>query len=205
MYLPIESQHFFPIYPCLFLLPSVSIEKEHEHLIFVPSLLCGMMFSLLYNALTQYSLINDKSNSNILSGRLALLVSFAATVFIASYSTMTMLCTNKPDCNEIHPYVVWVPVSGCVCCCSSGWCAWRFKTSTATVAFISPHYFLNPTSYYLHTIKFSIPVHLIWSPLLDSPCIVLVTSRPFGLDQSVCACVCVFCSFLPAQFISSHP
>lgn len=69
-----------------------------------------MMFSLLYNGLTQYSLINDKSNSNILSGRLALLVSFAATIFIFSYSTMTIICTNKPDCNEIHPYVVWVPV-----------------------------------------------------------------------------------------------
>ncbi|MPC25017.1 CAS1 domain-containing protein 1 [Portunus trituberculatus] len=76
------------------------------------SLLYGMMFSLVYNALTQYSLINDQSNSNILSGRLALLVSFAATVFIASYTTMTVICTNKPDCNEIHPYVVWVPITG---------------------------------------------------------------------------------------------
>ncbi|KAK8395993.1 hypothetical protein O3P69_005223 [Scylla paramamosain] len=76
------------------------------------SLLYGMMFSLVYNGLTQYSLINDQSNSNILSGRLALLVSFAATVFIASYTTMTVICTNKPDCNEIHPYVVWVPITG---------------------------------------------------------------------------------------------
>ena len=71
-----------------------------------------MVFGLIYIGLTQYSLINDKSGSNLLlSGRLALLVSFVATVFIASYSTMTYLCTNKPDCNEIHPYVVWVPVS----------------------------------------------------------------------------------------------
>ncbi|XP_071552262.1 N-acetylneuraminate (7)9-O-acetyltransferase [Panulirus ornatus] len=76
------------------------------------SILYGMVFSLLYNGLTQYSLIDDKSGSNLMGGRLALLVSFIATIFIASYSTMTLLCTNKPDCNEIHPYVVWVPILG---------------------------------------------------------------------------------------------
>ncbi|XP_045612302.2 N-acetylneuraminate (7)9-O-acetyltransferase [Procambarus clarkii] len=76
------------------------------------SLLYGMIFSLLYNGLAQYSLIDDKSGSNLMGGRLALLVSFVATVFIASYSTMTFICTNKPDCNEIHPYVVWVPILG---------------------------------------------------------------------------------------------
>ncbi|XP_069959056.1 N-acetylneuraminate (7)9-O-acetyltransferase isoform X1 [Cherax quadricarinatus] len=76
------------------------------------SLLYGMIFALLYNGLAQYSLIDDKSGSNLMGGRLALLVSFIATVFIASYSTMTLICTNKPDCNEIHPYVAWVPILG---------------------------------------------------------------------------------------------
>nr|XP_027211250.1 N-acetylneuraminate 9-O-acetyltransferase-like [Penaeus vannamei] len=76
------------------------------------SLLYGMVFALLYFALTQYSLIDDKSGSNLLGGRLALAVSFVATIFIVSYSSMTFICSTKPDCNEIHPFVAWVPITG---------------------------------------------------------------------------------------------
>ncbi|XP_064107706.1 N-acetylneuraminate 9-O-acetyltransferase-like isoform X1 [Macrobrachium nipponense] len=76
------------------------------------SLLYGMVFCLLYHGLTQYGIIDDKSGSNLMGGRLALLVSCVATIFIVSYTTMALLCTNKPDCNEIHPYVVWVPILG---------------------------------------------------------------------------------------------
>ncbi|CAL4067516.1 unnamed protein product, partial [Meganyctiphanes norvegica] len=76
------------------------------------SLLYGMVFAMIYAALTQFGFIDDKSGSNLLCGRLALLVSFFATLFLGSYSSMTFFCTNKPDCNEIHPYVAFVPIVG---------------------------------------------------------------------------------------------
>lgn len=74
-------------------------------------MLYGMVFSLLYNAMTQYSIIEDKSGSNLLGGRPAVVVCCVASICLASYSAFTSFCTNKPDCNEVHPYVAWVPVS----------------------------------------------------------------------------------------------
>ncbi|KAK4300437.1 hypothetical protein Pmani_027363 [Petrolisthes manimaculis] len=76
------------------------------------SMLYGMVFSLLYNALTQYSIIEDKSGSSLLGGRPAVVVWCVAAVCLASYSALTSFCTSKPDCNEVHPYVVWVPILG---------------------------------------------------------------------------------------------
>ena len=70
-----------------------------------------MCFGLMYQGMTQYGLIDDKSGSNLLGGRLAFLASLFGFIFTCSYAILGALCKTKEQCNEVHPYMVWVPVS----------------------------------------------------------------------------------------------
>ncbi|MCL4129025.1 UNVERIFIED_CONTAM: hypothetical protein GTU68_015899 [Idotea baltica] len=76
------------------------------------SLLYGMVCGLVYQAMTQYGFIDDKSGSNLLGGRLAFLASLLAATFASSYAILTPLCANRENCTEVHPYMVWVPIVG---------------------------------------------------------------------------------------------
>ncbi|RXG68567.1 CAS1 domain-containing protein 1 [Armadillidium vulgare] len=76
------------------------------------SLLYGMVFGLVYQGMTHYGFIDDKSGSNLLGGRLAFLVSLLAATFSFSYAILAPLCSTRENCNEVHPYMVWVPILG---------------------------------------------------------------------------------------------
>lgn len=80
------------------------------------SALYGAVFALLYRAALQHGLLDDTSAGNLATGRLAGLLSLLATGCIGSYTILARYCGNKRDCNQVHPYVVWIPVSvvGCL-------------------------------------------------------------------------------------------
>lgn len=81
-----------------------------------PSILYGCVFALLYRACLQWGVLDDTSGSNLVTGRLAALLALVASACVGSYAVLARLCGSKRDCNQVHPYVVWLPVGGVAFC-----------------------------------------------------------------------------------------
>ena len=73
-----------------------------------------MVFGFLYLNAQKYGWIDDStstSGSHIMSSnRNAALVILAAVLGFGSYTTFTFNCGNKTECNQWHPYIVFIPV-----------------------------------------------------------------------------------------------
>lgn len=71
-----------------------------------------MIFGLLYLIAQKDGLIDDSSPTrNLLSSR----VGTSATVLVATlglggYTAFTFNCEDKTKCNELHSYIVFIPV-----------------------------------------------------------------------------------------------
>ena len=75
------------------------------------STLYGMVFGFMYQILKRYNLIDDNNHSNLFSRGIALTATLLSIIGIGGYATFTFLCSNKPQCNEVHSYIVFIPVS----------------------------------------------------------------------------------------------
>lgn len=72
----------------------------------------GMIFAAMFHIAQKYGKIDDNTHHNLFSGRISLLASLLAMLGIGFYTTFSFLCRNKQDCEEIHSYVVFVPILG---------------------------------------------------------------------------------------------
>ena len=71
----------------------------------------GMIFAFMYEVLKKNKLIDDNSkSSNLFSPGIAILTSIASFVGLSMYFVFSHLCRNKSECNEIHPYISFVPI-----------------------------------------------------------------------------------------------
>ena len=71
----------------------------------------GMIFAFLYELLKKNNLIDDNSkSSNLFSSNLAIITSLASFVGLCMYFVFSLLCRNKSECNEIHPYISFIPI-----------------------------------------------------------------------------------------------
>ncbi|GFU04031.1 n-acetylneuraminate 9-O-acetyltransferase [Nephila pilipes] len=70
----------------------------------------GMLFAFGLQILKQYHILDDKNRGNLFSKGISLTVASAALVGIASYAIFAFLCRNKLECNEVHPYISFVPI-----------------------------------------------------------------------------------------------
>jgi len=94
----------------------------------------GMLYAVILLVAQRYSLLDDRNHSNLLSPRLALTSVLLALAGLAGYACFSFLCGNQPDCNEIHPYVVFIPVSTQ---CWTSLCRWRDVSVGALVYYIT--------------------------------------------------------------------
>ncbi|KAA0193401.1 hypothetical protein HAZT_HAZT003199 [Hyalella azteca] len=76
------------------------------------SILYGAVFALLYRAAQQFGMLDDTSTGNLVTGRLAGLLAVLATACVGSYGVLARYCGTKRDCNQVHPYIVWIPILG---------------------------------------------------------------------------------------------
>ncbi|XP_066147972.1 N-acetylneuraminate 9-O-acetyltransferase [Euwallacea fornicatus] len=74
------------------------------------SIIYGMCFSVLLIAGQKYNIYDDNNHSNLFSRRIALSATLAAFVGLGTYTTITFICRNEPECSEIHSYVVFIPI-----------------------------------------------------------------------------------------------
>jgi len=72
----------------------------------------GMVFAVAYLLAQRYYFLDDNNHSNLFSPGIALSATLASIIGMGSYTTFSFLCRNKLECNEIHSYTVFVPVSG---------------------------------------------------------------------------------------------
>ncbi|XP_054917132.1 N-acetylneuraminate (7)9-O-acetyltransferase isoform X2 [Dermacentor andersoni] len=74
------------------------------------SVASGMLFGFAHYLLRQYRVIGDHHHGNLFSRGLSLTVAFGALLGLGFYTTFAFVCRSKPDCNEVHAYVSFVPI-----------------------------------------------------------------------------------------------
>jgi hypothetical protein len=76
------------------------------------SICYGMIFGLLYLNAQKFGLIDDSSRQHLLSRpRIRFLVVAAALLGLGGYTAFTVTCHGgKPECNEVHSYLAFLPV-----------------------------------------------------------------------------------------------
>lgn len=70
-----------------------------------------MVFGLFYLNAQKFGLIDDSTRQHLLSGARTRFLAFSAALLgLGGYTAFTITCHTKPECNEVHSYVAFVPV-----------------------------------------------------------------------------------------------
>lgn len=72
----------------------------------------GLILAAVQHSALKYNIIDDTTNHNLFSGKTTLMSALFAMLSIALYTIFSFLCRNKMDCEEIHSYVVFIPIVG---------------------------------------------------------------------------------------------
>lgn len=70
----------------------------------------GMMFSAMFIAAQKFNIVDDSNHGNLFSRRISLSSILLSIAGLGFYTTFTFFCKNKLDCEEIHSYVVFIPI-----------------------------------------------------------------------------------------------
>ncbi|CAG0885358.1 unnamed protein product, partial [Darwinula stevensoni] len=74
------------------------------------SIAFGMVYAFAYQMAQRHNFLDDGNHSNLWSRGVALTVTFLSIIGLGGFSTFTLLCQSKPECNEIHSYIVFIPI-----------------------------------------------------------------------------------------------
>jgi len=74
------------------------------------SILFGMLFALAYCIGQKYVLLDESPSSNLWGRNRLAVVVFTSILGITGYAAFTFTCRNKPECNDVHSYVAFVPI-----------------------------------------------------------------------------------------------
>lgn len=70
----------------------------------------GMIFSAIFIAAQKFNIVDDSNHGNLFSRRISLSSTLLSIAGLGFYTTFTFFCKNKLDCEEIHSYVVFIPI-----------------------------------------------------------------------------------------------
>lgn len=70
----------------------------------------GMIFAAVFLAAQKFNIIDDSNHGNLFSRRISLSSTLLSIAGLGFYTTFTFFCKNKLDCEEIHSYVVFIPI-----------------------------------------------------------------------------------------------
>ena len=73
--------------------------------------LYGMLFALLIIILRKLKLIEDSNHLNLCPRSVSVFALSCSIIGIGSYAIFGSFCPNSKYCKEIHPYIVFIPVS----------------------------------------------------------------------------------------------
>ena len=70
-----------------------------------------MVFAFFSLNAQKYGFFENYTRANLWSGNRLAFVVFLSFIGIGGYTAFTLTCRNKPECNEVHSYIAFVPVS----------------------------------------------------------------------------------------------
>ncbi|KAH9498330.1 N-acetylneuraminate 9-O-acetyltransferase [Bulinus truncatus] len=70
----------------------------------------GMLFAFGYKVLVRYKIIKDDGPQNLFSNPISWSLCVLSLIGIASYTVFTVFCSSKVQCNEVHSYLVFLPI-----------------------------------------------------------------------------------------------
>ncbi|KXJ69047.1 hypothetical protein RP20_CCG000406 [Aedes albopictus] len=136
----------------------------------------GMIFAAIFHIAQRYYFFDDNNHGNLFSRRISLTSTLAAIAGIGFYTTWTFFCRNKQDCEEIHSYVVFIPIVGYILLRNiSGMLRTRYSTFFAWFGRISLELFICQYHIWLAADRNGVLVLLPGFPTLN----VLITSFIF--------------------------
>ena len=73
--------------------------------------LYGMLFALMVIILRKLKFIEDSNHLNLCPRLMSVFALSCSIIGIGSYAIFGSFCPNSKYCKEIHPYIVFIPVS----------------------------------------------------------------------------------------------
>lgn len=70
----------------------------------------GMIYAVGLFLAQHHQLLDDRNHSNLMSPRLSLFAALTSLCGLGGYLGFSFLCRNREECNEIHPYIVFIPI-----------------------------------------------------------------------------------------------
>lgn len=74
----------------------------------------GVVFGMAVVTAQKYNLVDDSNQSNLLSKRPAIALILVSLVGFTAGSAYAVLCPNSVDCDEVHSYTTFIPVSNII-------------------------------------------------------------------------------------------
>ena len=69
-----------------------------------------MLFALLMIVLRKFKLMEDSNHLNLCQRSISVFALTCSIIGITSYGIFGSLCPSLKYCNEVHPYIVWLPL-----------------------------------------------------------------------------------------------
>ncbi|XP_030380898.1 N-acetylneuraminate 9-O-acetyltransferase [Scaptodrosophila lebanonensis] len=74
----------------------------------------GMIYAACFHIAQKYSVFDDNNHGNLFSRRTSISVTLLALLGVGTYTSFSFLCRNVQNCEEIHSYIVFIPIIGYV-------------------------------------------------------------------------------------------
>ncbi|XP_075158940.1 N-acetylneuraminate (7)9-O-acetyltransferase [Haematobia irritans] len=72
----------------------------------------GMIFAACFHIAQKYSIFDDNNHGNLFARRTSITVTLLAVLGVGFYTTFSFLCRNEQNCEEIHSYILFIPIIG---------------------------------------------------------------------------------------------
>uniref|UniRef100_A0A1B0AIY4 Cas1p 10 TM acyl transferase domain-containing protein n=1 Tax=Glossina pallidipes TaxID=7398 RepID=A0A1B0AIY4_GLOPL len=76
------------------------------------TIIFGMIFAACFHVAQKYSIFDDNNHGNLFARRTSITVTFLALLSVGFYTAFSFLCRNEQNCEEIHSYIVFIPIVG---------------------------------------------------------------------------------------------
>ncbi|XP_060664833.1 N-acetylneuraminate 9-O-acetyltransferase [Drosophila nasuta] len=74
----------------------------------------GMIYAAFFHIAQKYNVFDDNNHGNLFSRRTSISVTLLALLGVGIYTSFSFLCRNVQNCEEIHSYIVFIPIIGYV-------------------------------------------------------------------------------------------
>ncbi|CAE1229952.1 CASD1 [Acanthosepion pharaonis] len=144
------------------------------------STLYGMLFAFGYQLLIKYRIIDDSNRETLFSKGISWCLCIFSILGIAGYTVFAWVCSSKPQCNDVHSYLTFLPIISYIILRNvPGWLRTKYSTFFAWFGKISLELFIAQYHIWLASDTHGILVLVPGYPVLN----VVITSY-------ILVCIC---------------